>query len=103
MATSNQKTDGFVLDDLTFDLLTIVQKKSRALEAYCKYLGDTNRDPEIARLVEQVKADDERHIQMLLPHLAKAIGRQPSQTAQASQQGSQTQGNQAQRNGNRTV
>ncbi|WP_394845023.1 hypothetical protein LZC95_49225 [Pendulispora brunnea] len=74
------QTEGFPLDNLTYDLLTIVQEKSKALEAYGRYCDDARQDPEILRMLEQIKREDTNHVQQLSQHLARCLGRQQQGT-----------------------
>jgi TolA-binding protein len=74
---SGSKQGGnFPLDDLTFDLITILHEKSKGLEAYQKYLGDAKGDQEIARVIEQVMQQDQQTIQQLQQHLGRLLSQQ---------------------------
>jgi rubrerythrin len=54
----------FELDNLTYDLIAAVHKKSEALEVYDKYIQDAGRS-EAAQLFEQIREDDQEHIRQL--------------------------------------
>jgi hypothetical protein len=88
MATQGKS---FVLDNITFDLLTVVQKKSRALEAYQRYLADSRRDPEVAKVIERIRLQDEQHVQELVPHLARLLGQEATMGVSQQQGGARTQ------------
>jgi hypothetical protein len=55
----------YPISDLQFDVVTIVFEKSKALQAYDKYLRDAQANEELRKIFEQVKADDEKHIEAL--------------------------------------
>lgn len=63
----------FVLDNLTFDLITILHEKSKALEAYDKYLRDASSDQELSRLLSRIRDEDRNHVQQLQQHLGRVI------------------------------
>ncbi|MFP5260622.1 MAG: hypothetical protein ACLGJB_01800 [Blastocatellia bacterium] len=74
---SGSKQGGnFPLDDLTFDLITILHEKSKGIEAYQKYLDDAKGDQEIARVIEQVMQQDRQTIQQLQQHLGRLLSQQ---------------------------
>jgi len=63
----------FPLDNLSYDLITIIHEKSKALEAYDKYLRDAQGDQEIASLLNQIRDNDRQHIEQLTQHLGRVI------------------------------
>jgi ferritin-like metal-binding protein YciE len=80
MSMSNQggmgSSGNFPLDNLTYDLITILYEKSKALEAYDKYQRDAQGNQEIANLLQQIRRQDEQHIQQLQQHLGQLLGNQ---------------------------
>jgi hypothetical protein len=62
---SAQGRGSFPLDNLTYDLVTILYEKSKGLEAYDKYLNDANNDPQTRELFEQMRQQDEQFVQQL--------------------------------------
>ncbi|MBD0328469.1 MAG: hypothetical protein ICV68_18810 [Pyrinomonadaceae bacterium] len=76
---THQGTSGqFVLNNLTYDLITIIHEKSKALEAYDKYDRDAQEYQEIRRLLQQIRQQDEQAIQQLMPHLGQLTSDQGS-------------------------
>jgi hypothetical protein len=71
----------FAVDNLTFDLITILYEKSKGLEAYQKYLKDAQNNQEVARIIQQLIDQDQQAIEQLRPHLAKLLGQQSGATA----------------------
>lgn len=63
----------FALDNLTYDIITILHEKSKGLEAYEKYLRDAGQDQELSRLLTQIRDQDRQHCQQLQQHLSRVI------------------------------
>lgn len=80
MSMSNQggmgSSGNFPLDNLTYDLITILYEKSKGLEAYDKYQRDAQGNQEIGNLLQQIRRQDEQHIQQLQQHLGQLLGSQ---------------------------
>ena len=74
-STSN-RGGNFPLADLTYDVITVLYEKSKALEAYDKYLQDAQGDPQVRQIFEQIRRQDEQSIEQLQPHLGRLIGQQ---------------------------
>ncbi|HYE64598.1 MAG TPA: hypothetical protein VD966_03385 [Pyrinomonadaceae bacterium] len=66
----------YPLNDLTYDVIAILYEKSKALEAYDKYLRDAQNDQEVSQLFQQIRQQDEQHIQQLQQHLGRLLGNQ---------------------------
>lgn len=64
-----------VMSNLSYDLLTVLQNKLEALAAYEIYLKDCHEsgDAECQRLVAELKADDERHVEKLRLELERMV------------------------------
>ena len=80
MSMSNQggmgSSGNFPLDNLTYDLITILYEKSKGLEAYDKYQRDAQGNQEISNLLQQMRRQDEQHIQQLQQHLGQLLSSQ---------------------------
>jgi hypothetical protein len=61
------------LDDLTFDVITVLQNKAKALEAYDKYIRDADQDDEAREAFEEMKRTDQEHIKILKEVLARRL------------------------------
>lgn len=59
----------YPISDLQFDVVTLVFEKSKALQAYDKYLRDCQANDELKKIFEEISSDDRRHIEMLKDHL----------------------------------
>jgi hypothetical protein len=54
-----------------YDVVSMFQSKLEALAAYDKYVGDLGDDAEIRQIVEQMRAEDARHVELLRAHIEK--------------------------------
>ena len=61
------------IDDLTYDVITVLQNKSKALEAYEKYIRDAEEDDEAREAFEEMKRTDQEHIRILKEVLARRL------------------------------
>jgi hypothetical protein len=66
------------LDDLVYDLMMIITKKSKALEAMDKYLQDAQNNHRVKASLEKIRRQDEECVKELTLHLSYLIGRQES-------------------------
>lgn len=73
----------FPLDNLTYDLVTILYEKSKGLEAYDKYMRDAQGDQECSQLLQQLRQQDEQAVQQLQQHLARLLGNQGGMSSRA--------------------
>lgn len=73
----------FPLDNLTYNLVTILYEKSKGLEAYDKYMRDAQGNQEISQLLQQLRQQDEQTIRQLQQHLAQMLGGQGGQSSQS--------------------
>ncbi len=70
----------FPLDNLTFDLITIIYEKSKGLEAYERYIRDAQGDQQVRQVLDQIRNEDQQHIKQLQQHLQRCLS-QASQKA----------------------
>lgn len=61
------------LDDLTYDVITVLQNKAKAIEAYDKYIRDADEDDEAREAFEEMKRADQEHIRILKEVLARRL------------------------------
>ncbi len=73
------------LDDLTYDIVSVLHEKSQALEAYDDYIEDAQSDPDVKKVLEDIRRHDEEDVQKLRFELGRLLGR-------SSQQGIATPG-----------
>lgn len=75
-ATSTLKAETFLpISNLNYDLLTILQNKLEAIAAYETYLHDCEQagEAECHQLVDELKRDDERHVEFLRAELERIV------------------------------
>src|SRR4051812_34985793 len=70
----NLRGGEFELDNLTYNIITVLHEKSKGLEAYDKYLQDARGEQEIVQIFEEMRQDDQRHIQRLEQALRTQLG-----------------------------
>lgn len=62
----------FPMDNLTYDIVTVLHEKSKGLEAFNRYLQDARGD-EVEDLLEDIRDQDERAIDQLQDHLFRLL------------------------------
>ena len=62
----------FPMDNLTYDVVTVLHEKSKGLEAFDRYLQDARND-DVADLLEEIREQDERAIEELQEHLQRLL------------------------------
>jgi hypothetical protein len=70
---ANQSSGSFELDNVVYDLITVLHEKSKGLEAYDKYLRDAGSDRDIVQCFERIREDDRKHIQELQNRLSQRL------------------------------
>jgi hypothetical protein len=74
--SGSSQSGQFPLDNLTFDLITILYEKSKGLEAYQKYIKDAGSNQEVRQIFEQMVQQDQQAIQQLQQQLATLLSQQ---------------------------
>lgn len=72
----NYASDRFPLNDVAYDLIAMIHKKSQALVAYEKYLEDVQSDTQLTQLLVTIRHDDMRHLELLKAHLGRVLNPQ---------------------------
>lgn len=70
------RTDGdgkFGVDNLTYDLVSILHEKSKGLEAYGQYLQDARQNDEVMELIQRIQEQDKQQVRELRNVLADVI------------------------------
>lgn len=62
------------LDNLAYDLITIIQNKAQALEAYDKYMNDAQGNEQIRQSLEKIRQQDQECINDLCEQLGSLLG-----------------------------
>ena len=73
-STSSSKK--FPIDNLVYDLMMIIAKKSKGLKAMEQYLQDAQNNQRIKESFEKIRQHDEECIRELTQHLSFLVGQQ---------------------------
>lgn len=60
----------FPISNMQYDVVNVIAEKSKALQAYNRYLRDCKPNAELLAVFEGIQADDRRHIEELKRFLA---------------------------------
>lgn len=91
--SKNKKGNHYPLDNMTYNLITIIQEKSQGLEAFDQFIKDAEGNDELRQMLEQIRQQDEECIMALQPHLSRLLseqnaeGRTPAATGKANAAG----------------
>ena len=66
----------FPIDNLVYDLMMIITKKSKSLKAMDQYLQDAQNNQRVKASFEKIRKQDEECIRELTQHLSYLIGQQ---------------------------
>lgn len=61
------------IDDLTYDVLTVLHHKAKGLEAYDKYIRDAEEDDELQEMFQALRRQDEENVRILTDALARRL------------------------------
>jgi bacterioferritin (cytochrome b1) len=71
----------FAIDNLTYDLITVIHQKSKGLEAFDRYLQDASEDEDSRQLFEEIRQQDEEAIKELTDALRTRLESQAEEEA----------------------
>lgn len=60
----------FPIDNLTYDLITVIHEKSKGLEAFDRYMRDAQGNSQVGQLFDQIRQQDSQFVQQLLQVLS---------------------------------
>ncbi|MBO0724360.1 MAG: hypothetical protein J2P52_02075 [Blastocatellia bacterium] len=66
----------FPIDNLVYDLMMIIAKKSKGLKAMEQYLQDAQNNQRVKESFEKIRKQDEECVRELTRHLGFLIGQQ---------------------------
>jgi hypothetical protein len=66
MQQETRSSSGTAIDNLTYDLITVIHEKSKGLEAYQQYLQDSQGNQKCTQIFQQIQQQDQQAIQSLL-------------------------------------
>jgi hypothetical protein len=73
-STSSGKN--FPIDNLVYDLMMIITKKSKCLKAMDQYLQDAQNNQRVKESFEKIRQQEEECIRELTQHLGYLVGQQ---------------------------
>ncbi len=82
----------FPLDDLTYDMITLLYEKSKGLQAYDKYLQDAQSSPPCVQLLQQLRQQDEDAVRQLQDHVKQLLNGTMGTQEQGGMQGQSSTG-----------
>lgn len=68
----------FPLSHVCYDVVSILYEKSKALEAYDKFIKDAGDDQELSSLLTKIRQDDAGHVEQLKGCLARLLEKKAS-------------------------
>lgn len=68
----------YPLDDASFDLISVIYQKSKALEAYKTYEKDAQTNSELKNLLNEMAEQDRRQVERLKECLSKMLAKKGS-------------------------
>lgn len=73
MTGSSTSTGSFPVDDVTYDLYTLIHKKLKGLEAFDQYLEDAGSDQGLSDLLTRLRDQDVEAVQLLQQFLVQRL------------------------------
>jgi len=70
----NSSTGGEGLDDLTYNVITVLHEKSKGLEAYEQYIEDAEDNEEVREIFEELRDQDQEAVGRLEEALQMLMG-----------------------------
>ena len=61
----------FPIDNVTYDLITLIHEKSKGLEAFDHYLQDAQGNSELTQCLQQIRQQDTQMVQQLVQFLQR--------------------------------
>jgi hypothetical protein len=72
----------YPIDNLSYNVITVIHEKCKALEAYDQYTKDLQGDTELLRLFEDLRRSDEQFVSRLYQHLHRYMMQQKVPTGE---------------------
>ena len=76
--TTQQETVGssqhYGIDNLSYDLITLIHEKSKGLEAFDQYIQDAQGNQQALNLFQQFRQQDEQAVRDLMACLKQVFG-----------------------------
>lgn len=79
-----QSSGSSKIDNVLYDVVTVLHEKSKGLEAYDKYERDLQGRDEIKQIFSEIRRNDEQAVQRLQDCLRQLVGGQGGQQNKAA-------------------
>jgi len=63
----------YPLTAAAYDVIAIIHEKSKALEAFERYISDVQHDTNLRQALVEIRHDEQRHIEILNAHLTRLL------------------------------
>ena len=73
-----QSQGNLPLNNIEYDVVSILYQKSKALEAYDKFFKDAQSDPELVNLLKTIHREDSKHVEELKSCLQRLLQKKAS-------------------------
>ena len=68
---SNPESPQFPLSNAAYNVIAVIHNKSKAIDAYAKYIDDVQSDTALRQAIIAIRHDEQRHIETLKAHLVR--------------------------------
>jgi len=72
------------IDDVIYDVITVLHHKSQGLEAYDRYLQDAQNNDDVRDLLEEIRQQDEDAVQNLMSCLRELVREERAEEEEAA-------------------
>lgn len=70
---SNPESPQFPLSNAAYNVIAVIHTKSKAIDAYSKYIDDVQSDTALRQAFITIRHDEQRHIETLKAHLVRLL------------------------------
>lgn len=81
---SGQSSSQGKIDNVLYDVVTVLHEKSKGLEAYDKYDRDLANNNEVKQIFDEIRRNDEQAVQRLQDCLRQLLGSESGQQNRAA-------------------
>ncbi len=81
--SGQSSSQGGKIDNVLYDVVTVLHEKSKGLEAYDKYDRDLQNHNEVKQIFDEIRRNDEQAVQRLQECLGQLVGQGSQQNRAA--------------------
>lgn len=71
--TVSQTGKHYGIDNLSYDLITLIHEKSQGLEAFDQYIQDAQGNQQVMQILQQCRQNDQQAVQQLTQALKQCL------------------------------